>query len=346
MLETYAVIAYIGRRLLVSIPVVILATIIVFALVTARGDPLRDYRHKPGVSEQTVHNLEHQYHLDVSKPEQYLLWLGDFVQGDWGRSFKTDQPVTEMVGDAVWNSALLVVPAVLLSIAVAMLVGVVSAVRRYSTFDHVATGFTYFGFSMPDFFFALMLQLVLVVVLQEQLGIHLFYVQGKYSVGQEGDVGNLIRHMVLPIAALMLGTAAAWSRYQRDSMIDVLHTDYVRTARAKGVPRRDVIRRHALRNALIPFVTVVAIDAGVLLGGVVVIEKIFSWPGMGLLFFTALERSDYPVILAWMVVAALFVVIANLVADILYGALDPRIRVGAHRRHRVRTRVAANEEIP
>ena len=307
-----------------SIPVVILATIIVFALVTARGDPLRDYRHKPGVSEQTVQNLEHQYHLDVSKPEQYVLWLGDFVQGDWGRSFKTDQPVTEMVGDAVWNSALLVVPAVLLSVAVAMLVGVVSAVRRYSTFDHVATGFSYFGFSMPDFFFALMLQLVLVVVLQEQLGIHLFYVQGKYSVGQDGDIGNLIRHMVLPIAALMLGTAAAWSRYQRDSMIDVLHTDYVRTARAKGVPRRDIIRRHALRNALIPFVTVVAIDAGVLLGGVVVIEKIFSWPGMGLLFFTALERSDYPVILAWMVVAALFVVIANLVADILYGVLDPR----------------------
>ena len=336
-------IAYIGRRLLVSIPVVILATIIVFVLVTARGDPLRDYRHKPGVSQQTVKNLEHQYHLDVSKPEQYLLWLGDFVQGDWGTSFTTDQPVTEMVGDAVWNSALLVVPAVLLSATVALLLGVVSAVRRYSTFDHVATGFSYFGFSMPDFFFALMLQLVLVVVLQEQLGIHLFYVQGKYSVGQEGDIGNLIRHMVLPILALMLASAAAWSRYQRDSMIDVLHADYIRTARAKGVPRRDIIRRHALRNALIPFVTVVAIDAGVLLGGVVVIEKIFSWPGMGLLFFTALERSDYPVILAWMVVAALFVVIANLVADILYGALDPRIRVGSHRRGRVRVRAGAHE---
>ena len=336
-------IAYIGRRLLVSIPVVILATVIVFALVTARGDPLRDYRHKPGVSQQTVKNLEHQYHLDVSKPEQYLLWLGDFVQGDWGTSFKTDQPVTEMVGDAVWNSALLVVPAVLLSATVALLVGVVSAVRRYSTFDHVATGFSYFGFSMPDFFFALMLQLVLVIVLQEQLGIHLFYVQGKYSIGQEGDIGNLIRHMVLPILALMLASAAAWSRYQRDSMIDVLHADYIRTARAKGVPRRDIIRRHALRNALIPFVTVVAIDAGVLLGGVVVIEKIFSWPGMGLLFFTALERSDYPVILAWMVVAALFVVIANLVADILYGALDPRIRVGSHRRGRVRVRAGTDE---
>jgi peptide/nickel transport system permease protein len=319
------VIAYIGRRLLVSIPVVILATIIVFVLVTARGDPLRDYRHKPGVSQQTVENLEHEYHLDVSKPEQYLLWLGDFVQGDWGRSFKTDQPVTEMVGDAVWNSVLLVVPAVVLSAGLALVVGTVSAVRRSSAFDHVATGVSYFGFSMPDFFFALLLQLVLVVVLQERLGIHLFYVQGKYSPGHEGDVGNLVQHMVLPVLALMLASYAAWSRYQRDSTIDVLHADYIRTARAKGV--RHVVRRHALRNASIPFVTVVAIDTGVLLGGVVVIEKIFAWPGMGLLFFRALERSDYPVVLAWMAVATVFVVVANLVADIAYGALDPRIRV-------------------
>ena len=125
----------------------------------------------------------------------------------------------------------------------------------------------------------------------------------------------------------MLTSVAAWSRYQRDSMLDVLHTDYVRTARAKGVPRRQIIRRHALRNALIPFVTVVAIDAGVLLGGVVVVEKVFSWPGLGLLFFDALERSDYPVILAWMAVATMFVVLFNLLADILYGVLDPRIRV-------------------
>src|SRR5262249_7851219 len=151
-----------------------------------------------------------------------------------------------------------------------------------------------------------------VVVLQEQLGVHLFYVQGKYSVGHEGDIGNLVQHMVLPISALMLSSVAAWSRYQRDSMIDALGADYIRTARAKGVPQRQIIRRHALRNALVPFVTVVAVDAGVLLGGVVVIERIFSWPGMGLLFFTALERSDYPVILAWMAVATVFVVLANL----------------------------------
>jgi peptide/nickel transport system permease protein len=321
------VLRYITRRLVVAVPVIVVATFVVFALVRATGDPLREFRHRPGASPQTIANLEAKYHLHDSLVVQYGAWLGDFVQGDWGRSYATDQPVTEMVQDAVWNSVLLVVPAVVLAAGIALVLGTVSAVRRSSAFDHVATGFSYFGFSMPDFFFALLLQLVLVVVVQEQLGIHLFYVQGKYSPGHEGDIGNLVQHMVLPVLALMLASCAAWSRYQRDSTIDVLHADYIRTARAKGV--RHVVRKHALRNSSIPFVTVVAIDTGVLLGGVVVIEKIFAWPGMGLLFFRALERSDYPVVLAWMAVATLFVIVANLVADIAYGALDPRIRLAS-----------------
>ena len=319
--------AYVVRRLLVAIPVVVLATLVVFLLVSARGDPLREFRRKPTVSQQTIRNLEHEYHLDKSVPEQYVLWLGDFVQGDWGTSFRTEQPVSDMVGDAAWNSFLLIGTAVVLSAALGLLVGVVSAVRQHTTFDYAATGFSYFGFSMPDFFFALLLQLVLVVWLREQFGVQLFYVQGKYSVGHEGDLGNLLQHMVLPVLTLMLTSVAAWSRYQRDSMLDALRTDYVRTARAKGVPRSQIIRRHALRNALVPFVTVVAIDAGVLMGGVVVVERIFSWPGLGLLFFNALERSDYPVLLAWMAVATIFVVMFNLLADVLYGVLDPRIRL-------------------
>jgi peptide/nickel transport system permease protein len=319
--------AFVVRRLVVAIPVVLLATLVVFLLVSARGDPLRDFRRKPTVSQQTIRNLESEYHLDKSTPEQYALWLGDFVRGDWGTSFRTDRPVSEMVATATWNSFLLVGTAVVLSAVLALVLGVVSAVRQHTFFDYTATGFSYFGFSMPDFFFALLLQLVLVVWLREEFGIQLFYVQGKYSVGQEGDIGNLIQHMVLPVATLMLTSVAAWSRYQRDSMLDALRTDYVRTARAKGVPRGQIIRRHALRNALIPFVTVVAIDAGVLLGGVVVVERIFSWPGLGLLFFDALERSDYPVLLAWMAIATVFVVLFNLLADVLYGALDPRIRL-------------------
>jgi peptide/nickel transport system permease protein len=321
--------AFIGRRLLVALAVVLVATIVIFALVSARGDPLRALRHRPGVSTQTIANLEHEYHLDESRPAQYALWLGDFVQGDWGQSFRTQRPVTEMVGDATWNSVLLIGTALVFSVILAMLIGVLSAVRQYSAFDFAATSFSYFGFSMPDFFFALLLQLFVVVVLQEQLGIHLLYVQGKYTVGEEGNLVNLVEHMVLPVLVLMLTSVAAWSRYQRDSMLEVLQTDYVRTARAKGVPRAQIVRRHALRNALIPFVTVVAIDAGVLLGGVVVVERVFSWPGLGLLFFDALERSDYPVLLAWMAVATVFVVLFNLLADVLYAVLDPRIRVGA-----------------
>jgi peptide/nickel transport system permease protein len=321
--------AFIGRRLLVALGVVLVATIVIFALVSARGDPLRSLRHRPGVSTQTITNLEHEYHLDEPRPAQYALWLGDFVQGDWGQSFRTQRPVTEMVGDATWNSVLLVGTALVFSVILAMLIGVLSAVRQYSAFDFAATSFSYFGFSMPDFFFALLLQLFVVVVLQEQLGLHVLYVQGKYTVGEEGNLVNLVEHMVLPVLVLMLTSVAAWSRYQRDSMLEVLHTDYVRTARAKGVPRGQIVRRHALRNALIPFVTVVAIDAGVLLGGVVVVERVFSWPGLGLLFFDALERSDYPVILAWMAVSTVFVVLFNLLADVLYAVLDPRIRVGA-----------------
>jgi len=331
------VFAFVVRRLLTAAVVVLLATIVVFALVSARGDPLGAYRHRPGISQQTLQNLEREYHLNQSRPSQYVHWLGDFVQGNWGTSFRTEQPVADMVGKAAWNSFLLVGTALVLSVMLALFIGVISAVRQYSLFDHAATTFSYFGFSMPDFFFALLLQLFVVLVLHEQLGIDVLYVQGKYSVGQQGDIVNLLEHMVLPVTVLMLTSVAAWSRYQRDSMLEVLHTDYVRTARAKGVPRRQVIRRHALRNALIPFVTVVAIDAGVLLGGVVVVERVFSWPGLGLLFFDALQRSDYPVLLAWMAVATVFVVLFNLLADILYAALDPRIRLGGPYRRRVRT---------
>lgn len=336
-------IAFIGRRLLVAVPVVLLATMVVFALVTARGDPLAELRRKPTVDEQTIRNLEHEYHLDESRPAQYTGWLADFVQGDWGESFQSGRPVDEIVGKAAWNTFILVGTALLLSVSLALLLGVVSAVRQYSAFDHLATGFSYFGFSMPDFFFALLLQLFVVLVLEDQLGVHLVYVQGKYTVGQEGDLVNLLQHMVLPVLTLMLTSVAAWSRYQRDSMLEVLGADYVRTARAKGVPRRRIIRRHAMRNALVPFVTVVAIDAGVLLGGVVVVERVFQWPGLGLMFFDALQRDDYPVILAWMAVATIFVVVANIAADVAYALLDPRIRVHGSRRKARRAAVGERE---
>lgn len=324
--------AFIARRLAAALVVVVAATLIVFLLVDAKGDPLADLRTRPAVSQQTIRNLEAQYHLDDPVLERYGKWLGDVVEGDWGTSFATGRSVTDMLGEAAWNSFLLVGTAVSLSVVLALVIGAVSAARQRSAVDYAATGFSYFGFSMPDFFFALLLQLVLVVWLHEQFDVQLFYVQGKYSVGEEGNPVNLLQHMALPVATLMLTSVAAWSRYQRDSMLDALRSDYVRTARAKGVPRGQIIRRHAMRNALIPFVTVVAIDTGVLLGGVVVVERIFAWPGLGLLFFQALDRYDYPVLLAWTALATAFVVVCNLAADIAYGVLDPRIRVAGGRR--------------
>ncbi len=319
-------IGFVARRVFVAVPVVLVATALAFALVSAQGDPLRDYRAQGNASPQTIRNLEHQYHLDESKPAQYVHWLGRFVSGDWGRSFVTDRSVRVMVSDATWNSFLLVGVAVVLSVGVALVVGVVGALRKGSWVDHASTGFAYFGYSMPDFWFALLLQLVLVVALREHLDLQWFYVQGKYSVGHEGETLNLARHMVLPVLTLMLTAVAAWSRYIRSGMIEVLSSDYVRTARAKGVRRGRIVRKHALRNASVPFVAAVAVDAGVLLGGVVVVERIFNWPGLGSLFLDALGSSDYPVLLAWMAVATVFVVVCNLLADVVVGMLDPRIR--------------------
>ena len=228
---------FIARRLLVAIPVVLVATFVVFLLVSARGDPLQDLRLTPGASEATVENLEREYHLDEPLLERYGSWLADFVRGDWGTSFATERPVGDMVRTAAWNSFLLAGTAVAFSVVLAVVLGVVSAARERTAFDYTATGFAYFGFSMPDFFFALLLQLVLVVWLREQFDVQIFYVQGKYSVGEEGNLVNLLQHMALPVATLMLTSVAAWSRYQRDSMLDVLRSDYVRTARAMGVPR-------------------------------------------------------------------------------------------------------------
>jgi peptide/nickel transport system permease protein len=313
-------------RLLVSIPVLLLATVIVFALVSFRGDPLAELRGRPLVSQETIRQLEEEYHLDEPVVVQYGLWLRDFVRGDWGTSYDSRRPVKDLIAQALPNTLMLVGGAMVISVIVALVVGVVSAVRQYSRFDYLATGFSYFGFSMPIFWFGLILQLVMVIFLQERFGIHLFYVQGKYSTGKEGDVVNLLRHLALPVLTLSLTIMAAWSRFQRARMLEVINSDYVRTASAKGLSRSRVVVKHALRNALIPFVTVATIDIAGLVGGAVVTERIFSWPGMGSLFIGALLQDDYPVILSWLAVASVAVILANLVADLLYSLLDPRIR--------------------
>ncbi len=319
-------IGYAVRRLALAIPTVLIAVALVFMLVSARGDPLSDLRHRPGISEQTIENREREYHLDDSRPAQFLGWFGDFVRGDWGSSFDSGRPVSGIIRKATWNSLLLVGSAVVLSVSVALALGTLTARRRGSLLDRGATGLTTLGFSIPDFWIALMLQLVLVIALQEWFGIQLFYTQGKYSPGHHGEPLNLLQHLVLPVLALSITSVAVWSRFHRDSMIDELGAPYTRTGRAAGLSERRIAHRHALRNGLGPFVSAVAVDTGLLLGGVVVIERVFAWPGLGSVFIVALENRDYPVLLAWMTIAAIFVVVANLAGDLIGAWLNPRLR--------------------
>jgi peptide/nickel transport system permease protein len=279
------------------------------------------------VSEETLQRRAQAMHLDRSEPVQYGLWLGDFVRGDWGESFDTGRPVRPTIQRAAWNTALLVVPAGVISLLLAVAAGTFAARRRHRFGDHAVNGLSALGISMPEFWFALVLQLVFVVWFQQWFGWDVFAIRGKYSPGREGQLLDLLRHMVLPVAALTITNVAIWTRFQRDSMVDALRSDALATTRAAGVPEGRVVRRHALRNAAGPLVTVVALDTGLLLGGVVVVERIFAWPGLGFLFFNALNARDYPVLLAWMTVAAVFVVVANVVGDLVNAALDPRIRL-------------------
>lgn len=315
---------YVLRRLLLSVPVFILATVIVFALVSFRGDPLAHLRQQPGVAPETIAALEREFHLNDSGIQRYWDWLSDFVRGDWGTSYATRRPVAEMIGAALPNTLILVGGAVIISVTLAMAVGVVGAVRHRSAVDHALSGLSYVGLSMPTFWLGLLLQLLLVIVPYNAYGIRLVYATGMHSTGNEGQLVDLLRHLVLPVLTLSMLHVAAWSRFQRAGMLDALSTDYVRTARAKGVPEGIVIFRHALRNALLPFVTVTALGLAAMVGGSIVTERVFAWPGMGTLFVAALSGDDHPVILACLGVSAVAMILANLAADLAYGALSPR----------------------
>ncbi len=315
------------RRLLWSVPVVLLATVIVFGLVSLRGDPLVELRQDPSIPVERIEQLEAEYHLDDALHLQYGRWLVDFVRGRWGTSYQSRLPVRTLVAGALPNTLLLVGAVFVVSTSVAVGAGVLGASREGSTLDHVTSGLAYFGISMPVFWFGLILQLVLVVVPLRAFDFQLFYVQGKYSTGKEGDVMNLLQHMALPVLTLSIGRVAVWSRFQRAGLIEALDADYVRTATAKGATRHRVIVNHALRNSLGPMVTVVALGTAAMIGGAVVTERIFAWPGMGTLFVSALQNDDYPVILSWLALVSVGVVGANLLADMAYRLLDPRVRL-------------------
>lgn len=323
---------FVVRRLLSSFLVLLLSSVIVFTLVANSGNPLADLEGRnPPPPREVIELRRTQLNLDKPVTERYVLWLKGFVTGDMGRDISGRE-----VRPILWERLKITLRMVLLAMAVALLlavaVGVFSAIRQYSIGDYVATFTGFLFLSMPVFWLALLLKLFLAIRLNRFLGDTYVYTVGHESPNISGTLftrlSDYAGHTVLPVLALASVYFAGWSRYQRSSMLDVLNSDYLRLARAKGLRPRRVMVRHALRNALIPITTVVAIDFAAVIGGAVVTEQVFAWKGMGDMLIEGIRTYDPNVVLAWLMVTAVAVVLFNLVADVLYGVLDPRIRYG------------------
>lgn len=323
---------YLLRRVLAGIMVLLVLSFGVFLLVALSGDPLAQLRAQPNISPATIRAAAAQLHLNQPLVERYWSWLtGLLLHGSLGTSY-TGQPVGSQIAQRLTVTLKLVVPAVLLSVVLGVVVGVVSAVRQYKPVDHISTGLAYLFFSTPVFVLGLLLKDFLAVDLNKAAGHTVLFTVGESSPGITGG-GNVfvneVQHAVLPVLTLTLITYATWSRFQRAAMLDVLNADYIRLARAKGLSPRRVLFVHALRNALIPLVTVVAIDFAALLAGAVVTEIVFSWYGMGqylLNGLTGAESPDVYVVQGWLMVAGTAVILFNILADLLYALLDPRVR--------------------
>ena len=316
---------FIARRLLYSIPVLIAASFLVFFGMSLVTDPLSQLRLIPNLSQETVQNIIDRKHLEDPIVVQYGFWVKDMLFNQFGNTTVGDQPIWPDLKRAIGNTLELVLLSQVLAVLLAMVLGVLSAKKQYSFFDYTTTTISFLGFSIPIFWFALILQ-ALATTFFVKTGIRLFYTFGQSSLDAANPFLDRVQHMVLPLIALTYVSVATYSRFQRASMLDVLHSDYIRTARAKGLRERTVTMKHALRNAMIPIVTVAALNFGAVLGGAVVTETIFAWPGMGKFFIDSLNRGEIYTLMAWLMVTAVAVIVANLLADILYGWLDPRIR--------------------
>ena len=319
---------YVIRRLLFSIAVLVAASFLVFLFVASSGDPLAGLRLTPNVSEDTVRNIEERKHLDENVFVRYGYWLEDAVTNGFGTTLLTNEPILPELWRVMKNTLQLVIAAELIAILLGVSIGVYSALRQYSAFDYAATTFSFLGIAMPAFWIALMLQ-VLVVQTQGWTGHKLFPIANLNDVDPGTGLAFVVdraHHLFLPVLVLMVVNLAQYSRFMRASMLEVVNADYVRTARAKGLDERSVTMKHAFRNALIPLVTIMSLNFGTLLAGAVVTETVFSLDGMGLYFVTSLLSNDpYPV-MAWLMIVATMVIVFNLIADIAYGLLDPRVR--------------------
>ena len=328
-----------------------LLSVLLFALVNlAPGGPLAGQGQSRHIDPDKAELLKRQFGLDKPLPTQYLVWLvgndwmlvdkdGDGVldsygtrqgilRGDFGFSFRTRQPVLTEIGQRLPNTIYLMTVTMGVAVLIALPIGIISAIRQYSTFDITVTTFSFAGQAIPEFWLGLILILIFYAWLKNPFtGEPLLPPGGMTSSNSTGfDLGDRVIHLILPVATGALGWVAWYSRFLRSSMLEVIHQDYIRTARAKGLSNLKVLSKHALRNALIPLVTLLALDLPYIFGGAVFVEILFAWPGMGRLYYQAALDRDYPILLAVLIIGAGFIILSNLLADIVYAYLDPRIR--------------------
>jgi peptide/nickel transport system permease protein len=316
---------YLLRRLLTALPTLLVISFVKFAILAlAPGDPLAQFAANPAVPPAVRENIRHTLGLDQPWPVRYLKWLWALLHGDWGFSFASRVPVMSLVGQRLPTTLAVVGVAYVASVLLALPIGILSAVRQYSVFDHVATTFAFAGFSIPTFFTGL----VFIILFSIQLHWLPFIYDSTLQVVDLNTLADELKQAVMPVAVLALFQTASLARFVRAAMLDNLGLDYGRTARAKGLTEQAVIRRHVLRNSLIPVVTLVALGLPAVFTGAIVTEQIFRVPGLGSLLITSIQTSDTPVVMAITFTYAVLVVAFNLVADVLYGVLDPRVRYG------------------
>jgi len=312
--------SYVTQRGVQAGVLLLLVSLVGYAIMNlAPGGPLAIYLHNPQVTPEKIDLLRHQLGLDQPWHLRYVTWLGGLVSGHWGYSYYTGRPVLEMIGERLPATFMLMLSAFGLAIALSFPLGVLAATHKYSWGDNLLSLGSFFIWAMPTFWFGLMLQMALAVWW------HLLPVAGMHDIDNR-SVEDLVRHLAMPAMVLGIGSIASWSRYLRSGLLEVLGQDYVRTAYAKGLPWSRVINRHVLRNSLIPIVTIMGLDLHVLFSGAVITESIFGWPGMGRLFLSALNNRDYPLQMAGLIISAALLIVGNLLADLTYAALDPRIR--------------------
>jgi peptide/nickel transport system permease protein len=305
----------------------LLVSVVLFTILqNAPGGPLTPYLQNPHITAADIERLKHNLGLDQPVYIQYFHWLWQVLHFDFGWSNSNSEPVAQAILDRLPATLELMVSAFVVSLLIGVTAGIISAVKQYSWIDYAVTTFAFFGQSMPVFWFALMLQLAFAVVGITAFGYRIQLPSAGIATLDTFDLGDRLSHLVLPTIVLSLLYIATWSRFMRSSMLEVIRTDYMRTAAAKGVSRLGVIFKHGFKNALIPLVTVIALSLPGLAGGAVVTETIFAWPGMGRLFYNGLQQFDFALLMGYMMLTSFLVVFFNLVADVAYAWLDPRVK--------------------